>query len=82
MEYLESTQERDASVTADSVKAEMLAKELLTMSEKDPALRVRRAFPDYFSLYRNLILDFINGKPKKEVEHLALEIRPAIVMRC
>jgi hypothetical protein len=35
MEYLESTQERSASVTAEYVKAEVLAKVSLTMSEKD-----------------------------------------------
>jgi hypothetical protein len=51
MEFLESTQERDASVTAEFVKAEMLA----------TVLR----------------LDFINGKPKKAVEHLVSVIRPA-----
>jgi hypothetical protein len=42
MEYLESTQELDGSVTAEYVKAEVLAKVLFTMSEKDHALRVRR----------------------------------------
>jgi hypothetical protein len=49
MEYLESTQERDASVTADYVKAEVLAKVSFTMSEKDPELRVTRAVADYHS---------------------------------
>jgi hypothetical protein len=43
MKFLESTQERDASVTADFVKAEMLAKVTFAMSEKDPALRVMKA---------------------------------------
>jgi hypothetical protein len=33
MEYLESTQERSASVTAECVKAEVLAKVSFTMSE-------------------------------------------------
>jgi hypothetical protein len=47
------------------------------MSEKDPALRVMKAVADYYSLHRNLRLDFINGKPKKAVEHLASVIRPA-----
>jgi uncharacterized protein (UPF0305 family) len=70
MEYLESTQERSASVTAAYVKAEVLAKVSFTMSEKDPALRVTKAVADYYSLHKNLILDFINGKPKKAVEHL------------
>jgi hypothetical protein len=40
MEFLESTQERDAPVTAEFVKAEVLAKVTFAMSEKDPALRV------------------------------------------
>jgi hypothetical protein len=40
MEFLESTQERDASLKAEFVKAEMLAKKTFAMSEKDPALRV------------------------------------------
>jgi hypothetical protein len=35
MEFLESTQERDASVTAELVKAEVLAKVTFAMSEKD-----------------------------------------------
>jgi hypothetical protein len=39
MEYLESTQEISASVTAEYVKAKVLAKVSFTMSEKDPALR-------------------------------------------
>jgi hypothetical protein len=43
MEFLESTQERDASVTAELLKAEVLAKETFAMSEKDPALRVMKA---------------------------------------
>jgi hypothetical protein len=47
------------------------------MSEKDPALRVMKAVVDYYSLHRNLRLDFINGKPKKAVEHLVSVIRPA-----
>jgi hypothetical protein len=77
MEFLESTQERDASVTAEFVKAEELAKMTFAMSEKDPALRVMKAVADYYSLHRNLRLDFINGKPKKAVEHLVSVIRPA-----
>jgi hypothetical protein len=66
MEFLESTQEHDASITAEFVKAEVLAKVTLAMSEKDPALRVIKAVADYYSLHRNLRLDFINGKPKKQ----------------
>jgi hypothetical protein len=77
MEFLESRQERDASVTAEFVKAEVLAKVTFAMSEKDPALRVMKAVADYYSLHRNLRLDFINGKPKKPVEHLVSVIRPA-----
>jgi hypothetical protein len=77
MDFLESTQERDASVTAEFVKAEVLAKVKFAMSEKDPALHVMKAYADYYSLHRNLRLDFINGKPKKAVEHLVSVIRPA-----
>jgi hypothetical protein len=43
MEYLESTQERDASVTAEFFKAEELAKVTFEMPEKDPKLRVMKA---------------------------------------
>jgi hypothetical protein len=49
MEFLESTQERDASVTVDYVEAEVLAKILFTMSEKDPAHRVTKTVADYCS---------------------------------
>jgi hypothetical protein len=77
MEFLQSTQERDASVTAEFVKAEVVAKVTFAMSEKDPALRVMKAAADYYSLHRNLRLDFINGKPKKAVEHLVSVTRPA-----
>jgi hypothetical protein len=77
MEYLESTQERDASVTAEYVKAEVLAKMSFTMTEKDPALRITKAVADYYLLHRNLKLDFINGKAKKAVEHLKSIIKPA-----
>jgi hypothetical protein len=75
LEYLESTQERDASVTAEYVKAKKLAKILFTISEKDPALRVTTV-ADYYSLHRILRLDFSNGKPKQAVEHLVSVIRP------
>jgi hypothetical protein len=46
MENLEYAQERDASATAEFVKAELLAKASFTMSEKDPALRVTKAVDD------------------------------------
>jgi hypothetical protein len=77
MEFLESTQERDASVTAEFFKAEVLAKVTFAMSEKDPALRVMKAVVDCYSLHRKLRLDFINGKPKKAVLHLVSVIKPA-----
>jgi hypothetical protein len=77
MEFLESTQERDASVTAEFVKAEVLAIVTFAMSEKDPASRVMKAVADYYSLHRNLRLGFINGKPKKTVVHLVSVIKPA-----
>jgi hypothetical protein len=77
MEYLESTQERSASVTAEYVKAEVLAKLSFTISEKDPALRATKAVSDYYSLHRNLRLGFINGEPKRAVEHLVSVIKPA-----
>jgi hypothetical protein len=77
MEFLESTQERDASVIAEFVKAEVLAKVTFAMSEKDPALRVMKAVSDYYSLHRNLRLDFINDKPKRAAEHYLSVIKPA-----
>jgi hypothetical protein len=77
MEPLESTQERDASVTAEFVKDEVLAKVTFAMSEKDPVLRVMKAVADYYSLHRNLRLGFINGKPKKVVKLLVSVIRLA-----
>jgi hypothetical protein len=77
MEVLESTQERDASVTAEFVKAEVLANVTFAMSEKDPALRAMKAVADYYLRHRNLRLDFINDKPKKAVEHLVSVIKPA-----
>jgi hypothetical protein len=77
MEYLESTQDRDAFVTAKFVKAEVLAKLAFAMSEKEPALRVTKAVADYNSLHSNLKLDFISGKPRKGVENLMSVIRPA-----
>jgi hypothetical protein len=46
MENLEPTQERSASVAAEYIKAEVLAKVSFTMSEKDPALRVTKAVAD------------------------------------
>jgi hypothetical protein len=64
------------SVTAEFFKAKVLAKVMFAMLEKDPALRVFEAVADYYSLHRNLRLDFINGKPKKAVEHLVSVIKP------
>jgi hypothetical protein len=77
MDFLESTKERDAPVTAEFVKAEALANVSFTMSEKGPALRFMKAIADYYSPHRNLRLDFINGKPKKVVEPLVSVIKPA-----
>jgi hypothetical protein len=71
MKFLESTQERDESVSAVLVKAEVLAKVKFAMSEKDPALRVIKAVADFYLLHRNLSLDFINGRPKWVVEHVS-----------
>jgi hypothetical protein len=48
---LESIQKCDASVTAEYVKTEELAKVSFAMSEKDPALRVTKAVADYYSLH-------------------------------
>jgi hypothetical protein len=79
MEYLWSTQERSASVMAEYVKAKVLAKVSFNMSEKDTALRVTKAVVDYYSLHKNLRLDFINGKPKRAVKHLVSVIRPATI---
>jgi hypothetical protein len=77
MKFLDSIKERDASVTAEFFKAEVLAKVTFSMSEKVPPLRVTEAVSDYYSLHRNLRLDFINGKPKKSVEHLVSVVKPA-----
>jgi hypothetical protein len=77
IKFLESTQERDASVTAEFVKAEVPAKVTFDMSKKDPSLRVMKAVADYYSLHRNMTLGFINGKPKKAVKLLVSIIKPA-----
>jgi hypothetical protein len=77
MEYLESTQERDASVTAEYVKDRVLENVSFTMSERGPALRVTKAVADYYSLHKNLWLDLINGKPKRAVDQLVSVIKPA-----
>jgi hypothetical protein len=74
---LECTQELDASVTAEYVRVKVLAEMSFKLSENDPALRVTKAVADYYSLHRNLRLDYINGKPKKTVEHLVSVIKPA-----
>jgi hypothetical protein len=77
MEFLEFKHERDASVIAEFVKAEVLAKVKFAVSEKNPALRVMKAVADYYSLHINMRLEFINGKPKKPVEHLVSVSRTA-----
>jgi hypothetical protein len=77
MKYLESTQDRSTSVTAENVKAEVLAKVSFTMSEKDSALRVIKEVADYYSLHKNLRLDFIIGNLKRAVEYLVSVIKPA-----
>jgi hypothetical protein len=76
MEFHKSTQERDASFTAEFVKAEVLAKVTFAMSENESALRGMKAVADYFSLHRKLKLDFVNGKRKNAVEHLVSIIKP------
>jgi hypothetical protein len=60
MEFLESTQERDASVTAEFDKADLLAKVTFAMSEKDPALRVMKA-----------VAELLFVAPKSEISLLA-----------
>jgi hypothetical protein len=77
IEFVESTQERNASFTSEFVRAEVLAKVSFVMLEKVPAFRVMKAVADYYSLRRNLSLDFVNGKLKKAVEHLVSVIKPA-----
>jgi hypothetical protein len=76
-EYTESTQKRSASVTAECVNAEVLAKVSFTRSEKDSSQRVTYAVSDYYSLHRNLRLDFINGKLTRAVVHFVSVIKPA-----
>jgi hypothetical protein len=55
----------------------VLAVVYFAMSEKNPVLRVMKPVADYLSLHRNLKLDFINGKPKRAVEQLVSDIKPA-----
>jgi hypothetical protein len=69
MKMLQSKTERDASVTAEFVKAKVQAKVTFDKSEKNPVLQVLKAVADYYSLHRNLKLDFINGKPRKDVKN-------------
>jgi hypothetical protein len=76
-EFLESRQERNAPVTAELFKAEVLVNISITMSEMDLALRAMKAGADYYSLHKSLGLDFINGKPKKADEHLVSVIKKA-----
>jgi hypothetical protein len=54
----------------------VLAKVTFAMSENDPDLRVMKVVADYYSLHRNLRLDFINGKPIKAVELLMSVVKP------
>jgi hypothetical protein len=77
LKYMEYTQERDASVTAEFFTAEVLAKVSFTISHRNPSLGVMKAISDNDSLHRNLIQDFINGKVKQAVEHLVSVIKPA-----
>jgi hypothetical protein len=79
MEYIEYTQERTISITAESFKVAVLKKVSVTVSEKGPALRVTKAVADYYYLHINLRLDFIDGKPKKTVVHLESVIMQAIL---
>jgi hypothetical protein len=53
----------------------VLKKVTFSMPERESALRVMKAVADYYSLHRNLRLDFIDGKPKKSVEHLVSVIK-------
>jgi hypothetical protein len=78
LEFLESSQEHDSSVTAELVKVRELAKVTFAMSEWDSALRVMKAVADNYS-FRNLRLEFIHDKPKKNVGYLMSVIRPAAV---
>jgi hypothetical protein len=77
LEFLESAQESDSSVTAEFVKVEVLAKVTFAMSENDPALRVMKTVADLYSLHKNLRLGFINGKPTRAAEHLESVIKPS-----
>jgi hypothetical protein len=77
LEFLESAQENDSSVTAEFVKVEVLAKVTFAMSENDPALRVMKTVADLYSLHKNLRLGFINGKPTRAAEHLESVIKPS-----
>jgi hypothetical protein len=51
MEYIEYTQERTISITAESFKVAVLKKVSVTVSEKGPALRVTKAVADYYYLH-------------------------------
>jgi uncharacterized protein (UPF0305 family) len=63
IEYLKSTQERNASVTAEFVKAEVLTKVLFTKSEDNLALCITKTVADCYSLHSNLKIYFIYGNP-------------------
>jgi hypothetical protein len=55
----------------------VLAKVRFKIPENGPGLRVMKEVADYNLLTRSLKIDFINGKPKKAVEHLVSVIKPA-----
>jgi hypothetical protein len=74
---MESSQEQDASVTVVLFNTEVAAKVTFTASEKDPAYRVRMAVAEFYSLHRNLKLDFINVKPKRAIKYLVSVIKLA-----
>jgi hypothetical protein len=62
MEYLESAQERYASVTADISKPNCWRR--CRVKYRERILRcITKAVADYSPLHRNLRLNFINGKP-------------------
>jgi hypothetical protein len=45
--------------------------------ESDSTFHVTKAVAEYYLLHRNLRLAFNNFRPKKSVEHLVAEIKPA-----
>jgi hypothetical protein len=77
MNIIEFAPQGDLSVTADSIKTKVLAQVKFSPSEKYPALRILKAVSDQYSLPRTLKLDYINGRPKKSIEHLVSMIKLA-----